>query len=70
MGKQQKKIGWLLEIVLYEALGLCIAVACDIARKKGAEVKIVDLADFEMPLYSGNKIKSLLFDTIFKYSVN
>jgi len=31
-----------------------LAIACDIARKKGAEVKVVDIADFEMPLYSGD----------------
>lgn len=52
-----------------------LALACDAARKKGAEVKVVDLADLEMPLYSGdiedqkgvpaaaNKLKEL-FDNV------
>ena len=31
-----------------------VTIACDIARKKGTEVKIIDLADFEMPLYNGD----------------
>jgi NAD(P)H-dependent FMN reductase len=31
-----------------------LAVACEIVRKKGAEVKVVDLAEFEMPLYNGD----------------
>jgi len=31
-----------------------LTVAGDIAHKKGAELKIVDIADFEMPLYSGD----------------
>lgn len=31
-----------------------LGVACEIARKKGAEVKVVDLAEFAMPLYNGD----------------
>jgi len=33
---------------------MLLALASDVARRKGAEVKVVDLADFEMPLYSGD----------------
>jgi len=31
-----------------------LAVACEVASAKGAEVKVVDFAAFEMPLYSGD----------------
>ena len=31
-----------------------LTIACEIARKKGAEVKMVDLAEFDMPLYNGD----------------
>jgi chromate reductase, NAD(P)H dehydrogenase (quinone) len=31
-----------------------LAIAGDVAGKKGATVTVVDLADFEMPLYSGD----------------
>jgi chromate reductase, NAD(P)H dehydrogenase (quinone) len=31
-----------------------LTIASDIARKKGVEVMIIDLAEFEMPLYSGD----------------
>jgi len=31
-----------------------LAIACDIARKKGAEVKLIELSEFAMPLYDGD----------------
>ena len=31
-----------------------LAVACELARQKGAEVKVVEISEFEMPLYNGD----------------